>query len=93
MPSNWTPMDDSENVKIVTLQPSDQEYADVIKDFQTQMGANYNTILKVSCFFLGRGGGVYKTINLFKLAYCCLLKFHQKKHFINNSILQTKVFS
>lgn len=57
MPSNWTPMDDSENVKIVTLQPSDQEYADVIKDFQTQMGANYNTILKVSCFFLGGGGG------------------------------------
>ena len=55
MPSNWTPMDDSENVKIVTLQPSDQEYADVIKDFQTQMGANYNTILKVSCFFWGGG--------------------------------------
>ena len=44
-------MDDSENVKIVTLQPSDQEYADVIKDFQTQMGANNSTIVKVS--FLG----------------------------------------
>jgi len=51
MPSNWTAMGDSENIKIVTLQPSDQEYTDVTKDFQTQMGANYSTILKVS--FLG----------------------------------------
>jgi hypothetical protein len=50
MPSNWTAMDDSENVKIVTLQPSDQEYTDVIKDFQTQMVANYSTIVKVSFF-------------------------------------------
>ena len=52
MPSNWTAMDDSENVKIVTLQPSDKEYTDVIKDFQTQMGANYSTIVKVR-FVLG----------------------------------------
>jgi hypothetical protein len=50
MPSNWTAMDDSENVKIVTLQPSDQEYTDVIKDFQTQMVANYSNIVKVSFF-------------------------------------------
>ena len=61
-------MDDSENVKIVTLQPSDQEYTDVIKDFQTQMGANYSTIVKVSffgVFFLQDNKSILISILLF----------------------------
>jgi hypothetical protein len=68
MPSNWTAMDDSENVKIVTLQPSDQEYTDVIKDFQTQMVANYSTIVKVSffgVFFLQDNKSILISILLF----------------------------
>ena len=68
MPSNWTAMDNSENVKIVTLQPSDQEYTDVIKDFQTQMGANDITIVKASffvVFFLQDNKSILISILLF----------------------------
>ncbi|VDI06302.1 poly [ADP-ribose] polymerase 10/14/15 [Mytilus galloprovincialis] len=47
MPSNWTAMDPNENIKIVTLQPADKEYQDVVKDFQTNMAENYNSIVKM----------------------------------------------
>ncbi|CAG2243958.1 unnamed protein product [Mytilus edulis] len=47
MPSNWAAMDQNENIKIVTLQPADKEYQDVVKDFQTNMAGNYNSIVKM----------------------------------------------
>ncbi|XP_076101153.1 protein mono-ADP-ribosyltransferase PARP14-like [Mytilus galloprovincialis] len=47
MPSNWAAMDQNENIKIVTLQPADKEYQDVVKDFQTNMAGNYNSIVKL----------------------------------------------
>lgn len=47
MPSNWASMDQNENIKIVTLQPADKEYQDVVKDFQTNMAGNYNSIVKM----------------------------------------------
>ncbi|VDH94340.1 Hypothetical predicted protein, partial [Mytilus galloprovincialis] len=49
MPSNWAAMDQNENIKIVTLQPADKEYQDVVKDFQYNMAGNYNSIVKAYC--------------------------------------------
>ncbi|CAG2225270.1 PARP10_14_15 [Mytilus edulis] len=46
MPSKWAPMDQTENIKIVTLQPADKEYQDVVQDFQTNMAGYYNSIIK-----------------------------------------------
>ncbi|VDI82837.1 Ca-activated chloride channel homolog [Mytilus galloprovincialis] len=47
MPSNWASMDQYENIKIVTLQPADKEYQDIVHNFQTNMAGNYNSIVKV----------------------------------------------
>ncbi|XP_071169371.1 protein mono-ADP-ribosyltransferase PARP14-like [Mytilus edulis] len=47
MPSKWAPMDQTENIKIVTLQPADKEYQDVVQDFQTNMAGYYNSIIKI----------------------------------------------
>ena len=47
MPSHWAPMDQNENIKIVPLQTTDKEYNDVVQEFQTNMGGNYSTIIKV----------------------------------------------
>ncbi|CAC5404074.1 PARP10_14_15 [Mytilus coruscus] len=47
MPPNWAPMDNTENIKVVTLQPADTEYQNVVQDFQTNMAGNYNSIFKI----------------------------------------------
>ncbi|VDI06300.1 Hypothetical predicted protein [Mytilus galloprovincialis] len=47
MPFNWAPMDQNENIKIVTLPPDDKEYQDVVQNFQTNMAGYYNSIIKI----------------------------------------------
>ncbi|XP_052101663.1 protein mono-ADP-ribosyltransferase PARP14-like isoform X2 [Mytilus californianus] len=47
MPPNWASMDQNENIKIVTLQPADKEYQDVVQDFQMNMAGNYKSIIKM----------------------------------------------
>ncbi|XP_071137980.1 protein mono-ADP-ribosyltransferase PARP14-like isoform X2 [Mytilus edulis] len=39
-PVTWVPMDEKENLKVVQLQPKDQEYQDVTKQFSSTAGAN-----------------------------------------------------
>ena len=46
-PANWSIMDDKENVSVVQLQPSDQEFQDVLQDFDTHTGGTF-TVVKVS---------------------------------------------
>ena len=48
-PANWSVMDDRENVSVVQLQPSDQEYQDVLQDFDTHTGGTF-TVVKASYF-------------------------------------------
>ncbi|KAK3094887.1 hypothetical protein FSP39_007507 [Pinctada imbricata] len=47
LPSNWTRMDDKENVSVVQLQATDPEYQKVVKDFTTSAGGGMYNIVKV----------------------------------------------
>lgn len=50
MPSNWSPMDDKENIKLVPLQQTDKEYLEVQQDFLKTTGSAL-TILKVKYMY------------------------------------------
>ncbi|XP_052076128.1 protein mono-ADP-ribosyltransferase PARP14-like [Mytilus californianus] len=47
MPSNWSPMDDKENIKLVLLQQTDQEYLEVHQEFTKTTGSAHK-IVKIS---------------------------------------------
>ena len=47
LPENWSVMNKTENLKVVTLQTTDQEYQNVAQQFSNTGGANFN-IIRVS---------------------------------------------
>lgn len=48
LPLSWQKMGDKENLKIVQLKPTDEEYKDVSQKFTTTSGGTKVTLIKVS---------------------------------------------
>lgn len=40
VPHNWAPMGEDEIIKVVTLQPTEKEYQDVVRDFKASIAGN-----------------------------------------------------
>ena len=49
-------MKDDQNLLLVPLQPSDQEYKDVVKEFTSTLGRKPNIIKVIACSCPGKVG-------------------------------------
>lgn len=47
LPRNWAPMGQNEATKILTLQPADKEYQDVVRDFLPNSGNYGRKVIQV----------------------------------------------
>ena len=47
VPDTWSPMNEKEYMKVVTLQTTDNEYKDVLQQFNNSSGGNFS-VTKVS---------------------------------------------